>query len=1048
MAEGAVDEIPQGPFNGVPLAIGGSFDAVINTGGDLDSFAVELVAGQSYVFTLTGSGASPLEDPFLQIFGDTTLILAIDDDGGPGRNSQLRFTAQETGTHYVTALAWDAYDAADGPPTLTGGYTITAATGPRQNLLDTIDLGFTLQTTNISVYFATDGETFDGVTASRSWTPAEIASALAAMATFSTFTPLTFTQVESSAGATFTMSLAELPPTVLGQFTSSQIGGFGVFDPTNEFWSPTQLQPGGEGFVTLIHEVGHGLGLAHPHDNGGVDPNNSSEIMEGILGPFEGRQTYDFNQAAFTIMSYMSTGREATPGPLDIALLQQKYGVITANAGDNIYEITDGEGNGTLIKAIWDTGGTDAITYSGARGLLVDLRPASLLNDPEGGGGFSRVSSLMGGFTIPNGVVIENATGGPADDRIHGNAFANILTAGGGDDWLWGGDGADTLVGGEGYDRVYYDDNPAGVNVNLLLSTAIDGWGATDTLSSVELIIGSSFDDVIIGSADAATFWGRDGDDYLVDNSILGMSLLGEHGNDTLIAGAGRTSLSGDLGDDLLIGGAGDNIYMWGGEGNDIIYGMDGNDALTGDSGGNGDDILDGGAGNDWLDGVGGADTASYADTTSGVVVNLALDGQQDTLGAGLDTLISIENLTGSSFNDTLIGNAEANILDGGDGNDTMTGGGGDDVLVGGRGGINVLNGGDGVDSLGLAWQTNALFVDLAAGAYAYAGGGWDALTSIEGAIGGAANDTIFGDANSNLLRGGQGSDTLVGRGGSDTLVGEAGDDWIVGEDGDDLLEGGAGINVLIGGAGTDLASYASQTASLWIDMPAGVYSAAGVWDVFFQSIEGVLGGSGNDSIFGNALDNTLRGGGGDDALIGGAGNDRLEGGTGFDWIVGGEGNDRLIGGEGVDVLTGGAGADTFDLGTAAGWDVAFDFNAAEDRFALGGLSWLGFLSIDADGDGQTDDTLLGYAGGNFVALNASGLSLEQWNALVDAPASAASDKEMMSDAEIAPLSTCVDPVSGVGPGFLPDLDPALGGLTQGLSYLQPHEPGGWGIIG
>ena len=124
---------------------------------------------------------------------------------------------------------------------------------------------------------------------------------------------------------------------------------------------------------------------------------------------------------------------------------------------------------------------------------------------------------------------------------------------------------------------------------------------------------------------------------------------------------------------------------------------------------------------------------------------------------------------------------------------------------------------------------------------------------------------------------------------------------------------------------------------------------------MFFETIEGVLGGSGNDTTFGNGLDNTLRG---YDALIGGAGNDRLEGGTGADWLVGDVGNDRLIGGEGVDVLTGGAGADTFDLGTAAGWDVAFDFNTAEDRFSLGGLSWLGFLTIDADGDGQTDDTL------------------------------------------------------------------------------------------
>ena len=83
-----------------------------------------------------------------------------------------------------------------------------------------------------------------------------------------------------------------------------------------------------------------------------------------------------------------------------------------------------------------------------------------------------------------------------------------------------------------------------------------------------------------------------------------------------------------------------------------------------------------------------------------------------------------------------------------------------------------------------------------------------------------------------------------------------------------------------------------------------------------------------------------------------------------------------------MDVLTGGAGADTFVLGLDVGWDVAFDFDTTEDRFDLGGLQWLGFIEFDADGDGQLD-TLLGFDGGNFVALGVSGLTLDAWNALV-----------------------------------------------------------------
>ena len=401
-------------------------------------------------------------------------------------------------------------------------------------------------------------------------------------------------------------------------------------------------------------------------------------------------------------------------------------------------------------------------------------------------------------------------------------------------------------------------------------------------------------------------------------------------------------------------------------------------------------------------------------------------DGMRDAViaDAGNDTI----NTLGGD--DAALGGAGNDNVDGGDGDDLLSGDEGDDVVRGGNGN-DTMGGGQGIDTASYAGATAGVTVVLAyTGPQPTIGAGVDDLSGFEN-LGGSA----FADA-------------LIGDEGANHISGVAGDDWLVGSGGDDVLEGGADINVLIGGDGVDLASYASQTANLWVDMTAGVYSAAGVWDVFFQSIEGVLGGSGNDTIFGNGLDNTLRGGSGDDALIGGVGADRLEGGTGADWIVGGEGNDRLIGGEGVDVLTGGAGVDTFDLGTAAGWDVAFDFNTAEDRFSLGGLSWLGFFTIDADGDGQADDTLLGYAGGNFVALNASGLSLTQWNALVDAPAGAASGKEMMADAEIAPHSAWIDPMSGVEPGLLPEADPGLSGVMLAASDIQTHETSGWGMIG
>jgi Ca2+-binding RTX toxin-like protein len=370
-----------------------------------------------------------------------------------------------------------------------------------------------------------------------------------------------------------------------------------------------------------------------------------------------------------------------------------------------------------------------------------------------------------------------------------------------------------------------------------------------------------------------------------------------------------------------------------------------------------------------------------------------------DNLGIAFAT--TIENAIGGSVSDTLSGNSEANelsgmggddillgldgddLLNGGTGNDWLDGGAGDDRLYGGMGGTNTLRGDAGTDLLVFDAGAPAVYVDLSAGAYVYSGG-WDALVSIEGVVGAGGDDTLLGDSGDNPLYGGDGDDTLVGAAGHDLLFGEDGDDWLVGGAGDDLLAGGAGVNVLIGDDGLDLASYETAASGVWVDMAAGVYSATGVWDVFFVSIEGALGSAYNDNLFGSSAGDTLRGGAGDDALIGLDGDDVLEGGDGDDWLVGFAGNDRLVGGAGVDVLTGGAGADVFDLGTAAGWDVAFDFDVAEDRFDLGGLQWLGFLTIDALGDGTADDTLLGYDGGNFVALGVSGLTLEQWNALVD----------------------------------------------------------------
>ncbi|AEV61535.1 retention module-containing protein [Pseudomonas ogarae] len=160
---------------------------------------------------------------------------------------------------------------------------------------------------------------------------------------------------------------------------------------------------------------------------------------------------------------------------------------------------------------------------------------------------------------------------------------------------------------------------------------------------------------------------------------------------------AGHT-LTGTSGDDVLVAGNGDNLLN-AGDGNDILSAGSGNNTLHGEAG---DDLLYSGAGNDLLDGGTGNDTASYAHATTGVTVNLGLLAAQNTLGAGTDTLAGIENLMGSNFNDTLIGDGASNRINGGLGHDVLNGGGGDDLLIGGLGN-NTLTGGSGADTF--QWQ-------------------------------------------------------------------------------------------------------------------------------------------------------------------------------------------------------------------------------------------------------------------------------------------------------------------------------------------------------
>jgi hypothetical protein len=239
------------------------------------------------------------------------------------------------------------------------------------------------------------------------------------------------------------------------------------FNAFDERYTEGALAQGGFFFQTLLHEFGHAHGLAHPHDNGG-----GSSVMRGGGGGTGGLGggfgDFNLSQQVFTIMSYndgwalspygqpddsSSYGWAGTLGALDIAVIQDKYGVNEdTGKGNNTYVLKDVNERGTYYQTIWDASGTDTIRYDGVRQTVIDLRAATLKYEEGGGGRMSYADGIFGGYTIANGVTIENATGGNGVDTITGNAVANVLDGRSGNDTIDGGAGADSLLGRDGND--------------------------------------------------------------------------------------------------------------------------------------------------------------------------------------------------------------------------------------------------------------------------------------------------------------------------------------------------------------------------------------------------------------------------------------------------------------------------------------------------------------------------------------------------------------------------------------------------------------------
>ncbi len=523
---------------------------------------------------------------------------------------------------------------------------------------------------------------------------------------------------------------------------------------------------GGTGFDSASYAssaAGVSASLASPGTNSGDAAGDTYTAIEAIRGS-NFNDTLEGNAAANLLFG--SAGNDALLGGAGVDSLFGGSGLDTAsyaNAAAGVFAtqrfsfLNSGDAAGDSFDSIENMlgssfddilGGTDlANNINGGAGSGADWLFGFLGNDTLVGGsgddtlnGGAGADSLDGGanfdfasykvlgtaavkasLTAPGFntgdaagdtyTSIEGLKGTDFNDTLEGNAGANSLIGHKGDDTLIGGAGGDTINGGGGTDTASYATAAAGVFATQNFGFLNTGDAAGDSFTSIENMLGSSFDD-ILGGNDVA-------------NTINGGS------------GSGADWLFGFAGDDTLVGGAGD-------------------------------DTLNGGAGADSLDGGADFDFASYKILGSAPVnASLTTPGANTGDAAG-DTYTSIEGLKGTDFNDTLEGDGAANTLIGHQGNDSLLGLSGDDSLVGG-GGADTLEGGLGSDTLSGNNGDDTFVYDLGDGADTITGFVAGAASDDVLDLGiGAAFDT-FSEVQAATTQ--VGPDAVIDFGGGDTIT-------------------------------------------------------------------------------------------------------------------------------------------------------------------------------------------------------------------------------------------------------------------------------------
>ncbi|MBD2520557.1 hypothetical protein H6G93_37590 [Nostoc sp. FACHB-973] len=571
-----------------------------------------------------------------------------------------------------------------------------------------------------------------------------------------------------------------------------------------------------------------------------LDGDNTNDTISGLKG----------NDVLFG-----EDGNDALYGNDGEDILYGGSGNDILNGGvDN--DILNGDaGNDTL-----DGGSGNDYLYGGSGNdiYVVDTTTVTITENINEGTDTIQSSVTFSLANLPNvenltltGAAAINGTGNVANNVITGNAGNNIFDGGAGNDTLNGGAGIDTLIGGNGDDIYIVDSTTDMISENPGEGTDTIQSSVTfslATIANVENLIltgtaaingtGNAANNVITGNGSNNIIDGGAGNDILNPGYSQGSvdTVNGGDGTDTLEASytnktdgagihVGATSTSNTphirnrvTGQILVNVSNVENYNITGTQYDDIFVGLSGNDIFNG---GAGNDRFDSGAGNDILnpgysegsvdtiDGGDGTDTleANYTNKVDGAGIHIGHFGTPHVwnrvTGQILVNVSNVENynITGTQYDDVLLGFSGNDIFNGGAGNDTLDGGGGNDILKGGAGNdvyvvdtINdsvTENANEGIDTIqssvtfSLANLPNVENLTLTG------------ATAING-TGNAANNVITGNAGNNILDSAVGNDTLNGG------------------DGNDILTGGVEKDTLTGGFGADRFDYRNLADSIF----------------------------------------------------------------------------------------------------------------------------------------------------------------------------------------------------------------------------------------